>query len=424
MNSNNLEENLKEIRLKGVSAETKNVLWARITLLKSDEEKKIFLLPIFNLKKYMIGALIALMVILGGGGAVVASNNAVPGDALYGLDLAVEKAKINFAGESEKKNELRIKFAEERVAEAKAKSHSEDNDSVDTSTVDLSTATITEIEADVFTNETTVKIEANDKHYGFVTAKKTKADVVAEIASKYNLTVAQVEAIIDFETEDRVSRPEDKGFLNGENSIEIKSEKEKHDFEMSLQSLSDMEGLSAEAQAKLNAAINEIRLILEANPNSKIKIENGDFKLEVKENGMVKFKSDDDGKDNDDSDDDSKDGEDGDDDKGHGNDDDGEDEDNPGKSTGVNVNVGAGIKIGDDKKENDDEVYCRGEWRDAEDCDDNDSEDTDDNSGNDDEDNDNDDDSDEDEDNDNSGGGSDDDNDDDNSGHGNDEDND
>lgn len=413
MNSNNLEENLKEIRLKGVSAETKNVLWARITLLKSDEEKKRFLLPIFNLKKYMIGALIALMVILGGGGAVVASNNAVPGDALYGLDLAVEKAKINFAGESEKKNELRIKFAEERVAEAKAKSHSEDNDSVDTSTVDLSTATITEIEADVFTNETTVKIEANDKHYGFVTAKKTKADVVAEIASKYNLTVAQVEAIIDFETEDRVSRPEDKGFLNGENSIEIKSEKEKHDFEMSLQSLSDMEGLSAEAQAKLNAAINEIRLILEANPNSKIKIENGDFKLEVKENGMVKFKSDDDDNEEDEGDDDSNDGEDGDDDKGHGDDDDGKDEDNKVKSTGINVNVGGAVNVGTQDHSDDNE--------DDGDNDDDSNED-DDNSGNDDDDNDNDDDSDEDEDN--SGGGSDDDNDDDNSGHGNDEDND
>ncbi len=352
MNSNNLEENLKEIRLKSPSDGAKNSIWNRIALREEEEKKKRLLLPIFNLKKYMIGALIALMVILGGGGAVAASNNAVPGDVLYGLDLAVEKAKINFAGESEKKNELRVKFAEERVAEAKAKSHSESNTSVDTSSVDLSSATVTEIEADVFTNETTVKLEANNKHYGFVTAKKTKADVVAEIASKYNLTTAKVEGMIKFETEDRASRPDDKGFLNNENSIKIKSEKEKHDFELSLQSLSDMDGLSTESQAKLNAAINEIRLILEANPDSKIKIENGDFKLEVKENGMVKFKSDDDNED-----DDSNGDKDGDDDKGHGNDDDGKDEDNKGKSTGINVNVGGAVNIGshDDSDDNEDD---------------------------------------------------------------------
>lgn len=253
--------------MKRVPEETKNVLWAKIAIMKSNEEKKGFLLQIFNFKKYMIGALIALMVILGGGGAVVASNNAVPGDALYGLDLAVEKAKINFAGESEKKNELRVKFAEERVAEVKSKSKSEDD------------------------------------------------------------------------------------------SVEIKSEKEKHDFELSLQSLSDMDGLSGEAQAKLNAAINEIRLILEANPDSKIKIENGDFKLEVKENGMVKFESgDDDDKKDGDGKDDSNDDKDGDDNKGHGNDDDGKDDDNPGKSTGVNINVGGAVNLGghDDSDDGDD----------------------------------------------------------------------
>lgn len=411
MNSNNLEENLKEIRLKKVPEETKNVLWAKIAILKSDEEKKRFLLPIFNLKKYMIGALIALMVILGGGGAVAASNNAAPGDALFGLDLAAEKVKLNLAASAEKKDELRVKFADERVAEVKSKS--EANGSANTADVDLSAATITEIEADVFTNETTVKIEANDRHYGFVTLKKTKADVVAEIVAKYSLTTAKVEAMIDFETEDRASRADDKGFLNSSNSLEIKSEKEKRDFEMSLQSLSDMDGLSAESQAKLNAAINEIRLILEANPNSKIKIENGDFKLEVKENGMVKFESEDDDNDEDDNDED-EDSDDEDDNKGHGNDDDGKDDDNKGKSTGVNVNAGGAANAGSQDHSDDNE---------DEGDNDDDSNGDDDNSGNDNEDDDNDEDEDEDEDSDNDDDeDEDEDNDDDNSGSGSDDD--
>ncbi len=423
MNKKNLEDNLKNIRLRQISPSEKDALWINIVRAKTEErhEKSLSILSIFNFRKHMIGALIALLILGGGGGVVAASNASVPGDSLYGLDLAVEKAKLNFASSVEKKDELRIKFADERVAEVKSKS--EVGGSVNTRDTDLSSMTVTEIEADVFTNETTVKIEAGDRHYGFVTAKKVRAEVVAEIAAKYNLTTAKVDAMIDFETEDRASRPEDKDFLNSSNSgrVEIKSEKERRDFEMSLESMSDMDGLSSESQARLNAAINEIRLILEANPNSKIKIENGDFKIEVKENGIIKFRPDDSRDDS--GDDDSNDDNDGrgDDNKGHGNDDDGEDDDNPGQSSGVNVNVGAGVNLGGDKKEGDDEVFCRGEWRDADDCDDSDSDN--DGSGNgddgdDDSDSDDDDDgSDEDDDNSGSGNGGNDD-DDDNSGHG------
>ncbi len=165
----NFEEKLNKIKVRKITDAERSSVWLGIIKDKEFYKEKVNLLPIFNLKKYMIGALIALLVILGGGGAVAASNNAAPGDTLYGLDLAVEKAEIKLAVDNNKKDELRVKFAEERVAEVKSKPKSEDN------------------------------------------------------------------------------------------SIEIKSEKEKQDFELSLQSLSDMDGLSPEAQAKLNAAINEIR---------------------------------------------------------------------------------------------------------------------------------------------------------------------
>ena len=412
MNKKNLEENLKGIKSRQISPSEKDALWVNIVRANREGgyKKSLAILSIFNFKKHMIGALIALLVVLGGGGVVAASNSAVPGDALFGVDLAVEKAKINFAGNDDKKNELRVKFADERVAEAKAKT----TGSANVEDIDLSTATVTEIEVDVFTNETTVKIEANDKHYGFISEKKTKADIVAEIKAKYNLSEEKINAVLSFETEDRASRADDKQFLNSSNSIKIKSEKEKRDFEMSLRSLSDSEELSADAQARLNAAIAEIIAILEANPNSKIKIENGDFKLEVKENGMIKFESEDDSKD-DDSDDDSSDDDDDDDNdddeddnSGHGNDDDGKDDDNKGKSNGVNINAGAGVNLGGNSDDDSDD----------------DSNDDDGDSDDDDNDNDSDDDDDEDEEDDNSGNGNDDDEDedeedDDNSGSGN-----
>ena len=408
----NLEEQLHKIKVRKASEAEKNSMWLGIITKREIYQEKGSILSIFNFKKHMIGALIALLVVLGGGGVVAASNSAVPGDALFGVDLAVEKAKINFAGNDDKKNELRVKFADERVAEAKTKT----TGSANVGDVDLSAVTVTEIEVDVFTNETTEKIEANDKHYGFISEKKTKADIVAEIKAKYNLSEEKINAVLSFETEDRASRADDKQFLNSSNSIKIKSEKEKRDFEMSLRSLSDSEELSADAQARLNAAIAEIIAILEANPNSKIKIENGDFKLEVKENGMIKFESEDDSKD-DDSDDDSSDDDDDDDNdddeddnSGHGNDDDGKDDDNKGKSNGVNINAGAGVNLGGNSDDDSDD-----DSNDEDGDDENDSDDDSDDDDNDD-DSDDDDDDDEDEEDDNS---DDDDDDDDNSGSGN-----
>lgn len=355
---NNLEKQLHRIDVQKASESEKNSMWLSIITKRETYKEKGLALSIFNLKKYMIGAVIGLMIILGGGGVVAASDNARPGDALYSLDLAVEKAKLNMVGNAEKKDELRIKFANERVAEAKSKSETSGVGSANTRDVDLSSASVSEIEVDVFTNETTVKIEANDKHYGFVTTKKAKAEIVAEIKAKYNLSEEKINAVMDFETEDRASRADDKGFLNSSNSgsIKIRSEKEARDFEMSLRSLSKDADLSDEAQVKLNLAIAEIIAILEADTNNEIKMENGDFKFEMKGNSGTKFDSHDDSDKS----------------KSKSDDDDSRDDDSQSRksNTGINVNVGGGLNLGGDVREDENEVFCRGEWRDAEDCDD------------------------------------------------------
>ena len=67
----------------------------------------------------MIGLFVALIIALGAGGTAVVADNARPGDALFGIDRAVENMRISFSGD-EKKNELRIRFAEERVDEIDA----------------------------------------------------------------------------------------------------------------------------------------------------------------------------------------------------------------------------------------------------------------------------------------------------------------
>lgn len=64
----------------------------------------------------MIGIIVALVAALGIGGTVAVADTARPGDALFGLDQKIEEVRLKIAPEA-KQDELRIKFAEERVEE-------------------------------------------------------------------------------------------------------------------------------------------------------------------------------------------------------------------------------------------------------------------------------------------------------------------
>src|SRR3989344_3935072 len=233
---NNLEENLRKIKIRDIGEEDKESLWHRIMVGRAEEESRRGLLSIsvfnFSMNKLMIGAL-ALVLILGGGGVVAASNGSGPGDFLFPVDLAIEKIQIKFAGEDQK-TELKFKFAEERVEEIKRVSEEKSSPAV--LVTDLSALNVTEIEADVFTNETIVKIEAGDKKYGYFSAIKTKAELATEISAKYSIEKSKVETLLDFEVENRASRANDKGFLNKTHSINFSAE-ESSDISLALTEL-------------------------------------------------------------------------------------------------------------------------------------------------------------------------------------------
>lgn len=378
----NFSQKIEKIKVKKLTNDEKNFIWSSV-VFKKEGGKKLS----FNFKKNMIGAILSLVLLLGGGGAVAAANNSVPGDTLFGLDLALEKARISLANTEEKKNELKVRFAEERINEAE--NIIKKQGSVIARDIDLSSANLTEVEVDVFTNETTVKVEADDKYYGFITDKKDRSEIINQISEKYNLTESAIEAVLSFETEDRDSRADDKKFLNSFNSGSFKSPKQQKEFEGSLSEVGDMvtnSNLSDEDKAKLGAALASIMVLLDENPNLDLEIKTKDgMKIEV-EDGKIEIKT------------------------NNGKNDDKAKDDKSNKP---------------DVKEDDDEVFCRGEWRDAEDCDDSesDSDDSDDDNDSDDSDDsnddsdDNDDDSDDDDDGDDNKGrgrGGDDDEDDDN----------
>ncbi|MFM2339770.1 MAG: hypothetical protein RLZZ360_406 [Candidatus Parcubacteria bacterium] len=84
-----------------------------------------------------------------------------------------------------------------------------------------------EVEASVFTDTTIVKVEVNDRKTIFATEADTKEEVVTVVSEKFKLTKEAVNAVLEFELEDRASRPQDRGKLNREIKHEKKEKKDK-----------------------------------------------------------------------------------------------------------------------------------------------------------------------------------------------------
>ena len=205
-NNHNIEQQLSHISFRALSNEERDRGWERIVLHK---RKPLLFNLFFTTKPMITSLLIALALSLGIGGTVVTADSAVPGDTLYGLDRAVENLRINIA-QKEKKDELRIRFADERVQEIE-KIETKEQSVPAPASESITEAVVTEIEADVFTNETIIKIEYSDKKFTWVSDAKTKEAVVDVVVAKYPaLSKTFVESKLSFEIEDRASRAGDK----------------------------------------------------------------------------------------------------------------------------------------------------------------------------------------------------------------------
>jgi hypothetical protein len=419
----NLEEKLHDIHIHQLRDEEKQTLFARIVVAKTHAPvggKRTLFTSFFNTHMGIIAGILALVV--GLTGTAFASNEAKPGDALYGVDKALEEVRYTFAGE-QGKEKLKVRFAEERVEEFQ-EVLAEDATELDESTgssapqtpVDLSASTTLEVEIDVFTDITVVKVEANDTKYYFTTTTLDAEAVLAEAAAFFSIDIEKLRTLAVVEIEDRASRPKDRGV-----AVSLDDEDVQQGYAEVSSAIATLEGsVIGDDMKQILASLLQAYVATEVIEEIDIRLSDG-TRLDI-EDGEWRIKSDDldvrfkdgefeikDKSDDDDSDDDSDDGDDDD-----SSDDDDSDEDINDDDKG-------------DVKEDDDEVFCRGEWRDAEDCgtttttgagtstsddsDDNSDSDDDDNSGSgsDDDSNDNSDDDSDDGDDDNSGSGGDDD---------------
>lgn len=293
---NTIPDKLMQIRLQSMDSIERDRVWDAVLARKTQRPLLAFLH--FT---HMTGILVALLIILGGGGIVAASDNAKPGDALYGVDLAAERTRLALAGET-KKNDLAVRFANERLVEVQKLRG--DGSADDSNGKAENGEAVTEIEADIFTNETVIKIEINDEKYGFVTPVRTREAIVAQIAGKYHLDKDFVDARISIETEDRASRAEDKEFIPGTAPVTL-TDKQKRDIDTSFtQSITGLGSDNAQLVAALTA-------LMQSSDKGKLKFEQNGQEIEIEsEDGVIKIEVKDDSKDDDDKDDDSRSGKD------------------------------------------------------------------------------------------------------------------
>jgi len=135
-----MKNKLRDIRPKPLTEKEKTFMWSKIEpaivgtkeISTHSSQSNTFSWAMLLLKSRFALAGFLIIALLGSGAATVsASNDAVPGDVLFPLDIAIEKIRLSFSTGNKKKT-LQIKFAEERLSEAKivvklaGNDHSED----------------------------------------------------------------------------------------------------------------------------------------------------------------------------------------------------------------------------------------------------------------------------------------------------------
>ena len=113
--TNDIKKHLNKVRVNSLTQQEKNAVWKQVCLGMAVTPKKSHKIKISSLfKKSMALTLIFGMTM----GTASAANEAKPGDILFPLDRAMENAHLYIVSNG-KKDDLKVKFALERVEEVK-----------------------------------------------------------------------------------------------------------------------------------------------------------------------------------------------------------------------------------------------------------------------------------------------------------------
>lgn len=301
-----IETLLRETRFLNLSEREADQAWGTISQ-RIESSGAFSSLP--TKRKTMIPLLIGALLFASAGGTVAASNSAVPGDKLYGIDRAVESVRVALARE-DSSNELRLRFAEERLLEVQAlveRARAKANATSTATTTATTTASST---------VTTTPGRSGDKvAHGVDVALSYLNEVSAKLAASGNTeAVARLALVIE-----RLETIANSDYVR----VQLKNDGA---FKLRLKGAGDSSAsASSSSDVKINTSGNKGRI--------EVKEIGEKIRFEILENGDMRVKSQTD-IDNDDEDDDDNDDE-----------DDGDDRSSRGRGNGVDLNSNLRIDL-------------------------------------------------------------------------------
>lgn len=114
-----MEKRLSEQRPNGMSSEEKKHSWNAIERELVPRSAPFLYKTLSHNVHRKVAAGIFGLLILSGGAATAYANGAKPGDILFPVLVVQEKAQILFAGNTQKKEDLRVHFANKRLSEVR-----------------------------------------------------------------------------------------------------------------------------------------------------------------------------------------------------------------------------------------------------------------------------------------------------------------
>lgn len=290
-----------------LSADRETVLWSRIAE-RITRPATPSPYQSFFLRRTWVAGLAGLLVLLVGSTSVVtAANAARPGDVLFPLEQALERARLALASEADAAG-LRASFTSERLAELQALI--DESATVLTEVAVTPTTTLRSFyaEADVFTDLTVVTVERNDEQVTFTTSATTRDGVIDEIVQRFGVDRTLVDDRLDFEAEDRASRPGERGPLVVDVAYEARISLAVDMVIEHLEAVADDErgaylrelerelrGLQSEpVRSRVPAEVYEIR-----RRDDRVEIRTDDYRVRIDDDGSVRVRENDDDDDDD-----------------------------------------------------------------------------------------------------------------------------
>jgi len=283
----NMEIQLDKIKVKKLNEYEQHELWQTIVNQLPAKKHQSILFSLFFKPRVMLGIFIALMLTLGGTATVQAANSSAPGDILFPLDRTIENLRLKIASDT-KKEELKVKFSQERIDEINhiiTEIETDGNMTIDQSVKVTSTSTVSATSSDFiderlqnalgvalhFINQTKLDLEASGNSEAMTQINQLLDDLGNDLQNlsseaKYKLKLESNDDKLRFEIKSK-EKGEEKVELRlrsdeEKNRLQIKSREDKFELELetdddSVQTTSSVSSVArglTEAEVKIYTA--------------------------------------------------------------------------------------------------------------------------------------------------------------------------